>query len=246
MNQTSNPLRLTGFGLKYIAMFAMAIDHVGAVFILGTSPLYNVFRGIGRIAFPVFCFLLVEGYMHTSNKQAYFRRLLMFAFISEIPFDMAFFHFPATTSWGTLTSHQNVFFTLAFAFLAMYLLDKYWYSNQMLGFLWLIGIGFVAEFLSFDYGFTGVIVVMIFFICKKYRPEISALWAGVIACVPLLSIGYWTSFCVLLAVPLILLYDGTKGSALPGGASFPGDKYLFYAFYPVHLVVLGYVWFLVK
>lgn len=105
--------KFDGIDLKYIAMVTMLIDHIGVVFIENTR-LYSIesfqmldvcIRLIGRIAFPLFAFLLVEGFQHTSNLRNYASRLLVFAFISEIPFDLA--------ASGKLTwAHQNVFFTL--------------------------------------------------------------------------------------------------------------------------------------
>ena len=222
----------SGYSLKYIALVSMTIDHIGAVLLSYGTPLYTAFRGIGRIAFPLYCLLLVEGYLHTSNKKAYFTRLLIFAFLSEIPFDMALFQFPYVTSASVLMSHQNIFFTLAFAFLAMHMLDYYWYRNQMTGFAWLAVLGILAEFLHFDYGLTGVLVVIILFLCKKFRPETNPWFMAVLTVLPLFSPGSVSGICVALAVPFMVCYNGRKGSPLPNGGSFPGAKHLFYIYYP--------------
>jgi hypothetical protein len=88
--------------LKTLALFTMVIDHYGAIF---QSDII-IYRIIGRLAFPIYCFLLVEGYFHTSNIKKYAARLLIFAFISEIPFDLAFFGHVGF-------EHQNIFFTLS-------------------------------------------------------------------------------------------------------------------------------------
>lgn len=239
MKKQANSFSFTGFGLKYIAMASMTIDHAGAVFLPAASPLYTLFRGIGRIAFPIFCFLLVEGYLHTSNHQAYLKRLLLFALISEIPFDMAFFRFPAVRSFTILGSHQNVFFTLAFAFFAMMMLDLYWFTNRLTGFAWLFVIAILAEWLNFDYGLTGIMVIVIIFIYKRFRTDIPELFLYILAVLPLFSFHSISGLCVALAIPFLLLYNGEKGKPLPGNWNFPAAKYLFYAYYPIHLAIIG-------
>ena len=89
---------LNGFTIKIIAMISMLTDHTAAVFVNAEQHayLYEFLRGAGRIAFPVFCFMLVEGFMHTGDVKKYLLRLFIFAVISEIPFDLAFFACPGT------------------------------------------------------------------------------------------------------------------------------------------------------
>lgn len=118
--ETPSKKQITGFGLKMIALVTMTIDHFAAIVlerISGTSTLmYNIYfalRCIGRLAFPLFIFLLVEGFMHTHSKKRYAVRLFLFAFIAEVPFNLAFSHeilYP---------TYQNVFFTLLLGFLGM-------------------------------------------------------------------------------------------------------------------------------
>lgn len=242
MNESSTSIRLNGFQLKYIALFTMAIDHIGAVLLPGISPLYEIFRGIGRLAFPLYCFLLVEGYFHTSNKRAYLTRLFLFALISEIPFDLAFYHFPRAHSLSILMSHQNVFFTLTAAFLAMWILDHYWFTNRPIGLFCALLLGFLAELGHFDYGLSGVVVVLLFFRCRKGTLPVSKLFFYFLACFVVLPVDSLFGLVIFATVPLLAFYDGTKGTALPGGRTFPGAKYIFYGFYPVHLTVLGLLW----
>ena len=104
-------MKLDSFQLKWIAIITMLIDHVGAIFFPGNL----VFRYVGRIAFPIFCFQLVEGFFHTRNIEKYMLRLGIFAIISEIPYDLAF--------RGNILDfeHQNVFFTLFLGILMLYL-----------------------------------------------------------------------------------------------------------------------------
>ena len=122
--------------LKVIAIITMLIDHVAAALILralvyaNTSgsfvtsenydawyTIYYVMRGIGRMAFPVFCFFIVEGFQHTRSVPKYALRLLIFAIISEVPFDVALYH-----SWFSL-SYNNVYFTLLLGLLAIWGMD---------------------------------------------------------------------------------------------------------------------------
>ena len=105
---------LNSFQLKCIAVITMIIDHTGAVLFPGEL----VFRYIGRISFPIFCFLLVEGFFHTRDMRKYMLRLGVFAVLSEIPYDLAF--------RGTMLefSHQNVFFSLLIGVMMMYALEK--------------------------------------------------------------------------------------------------------------------------
>lgn len=242
MKKTRPSIRLNGFQLKYIALFTMAIDHTSAVLLPGISPLYEICRGIGRLAFPIYCFLLVEGYFHTSSKVAYLTRLFLFALLSEIPFDLAFYHFPRTRSLSVLMSHQNVFFTLTIAFLAMWILDHFWFTNRPIGLFCALLLGFLAEFCHFDYGLSGVIVVLLFFRSQKGALPVSRLFFYFFACFVVLPVDSLFGLMIFATVPLLACYDGTKGTALPGGNTFPGAKYLFYGFYPVHLALLGFLW----
>lgn len=241
MNHLIKKYSLTGFHLKYIALLTMTIDHFAAVFLPWTSPVYTLCRCIGRIAFPVYCYLLVEGFLHTSNKKAYFTRLFLFAILSEIPFDMALFHFPLSTALSSLFSHQNVFFTLTFAFLAMWIVENSWYNGTLTGMLWILPIAILAEFLHFDYGLTGILVVLLMYLLKRFRSDMAPLYATLLSILPLIHTAGITGLCPLLAVPFLFFYNGQKGSPLPGGKSFPGAKYLFYIYYPLHLAIFGII-----
>lgn len=118
---------LSGSTLKLIAIITMLIDHIGAAVIArlliagqGSEMLYKIYyamRAVGRVAFPIFCFLLVEGFFYTGSRKKYALRLFGFALLSEIPFDLAF-------SGKTLEfGYQNVFFTLLIGLLTIMLFD---------------------------------------------------------------------------------------------------------------------------
>ena len=101
---------MSTFALKLIAIITMAIDHVTAVFIPNNTEVYLVGRLIGRLAFPIFAFLLVEGFFHTSNIKKYLTRLGIFALISELPFDLAFYNSKFARYGGNVkTDFPNMF-----------------------------------------------------------------------------------------------------------------------------------------
>lgn len=220
---------LSGSTLKIIAMIAMLLDHIGAAVlarvIIGTGNMevydsYMVLRKIGRIAFPIFCFLLVEGFVYTSDKKKYAVRLGLFALLSEIPFDLAF------QSKAVGFEHQNVFFTLLLGFFGMafyeYFEKKYVIRNIQVILMQMISVGAcmgIAELFQTDYGAVGVscILLLYFFRGKKYYP-VMAGWV--------LFLSNWTAIFGFL---ITLFYNGKRGLSL---------KYVFYLFYPVHLMIL--------
>lgn len=203
---------LSSFVLKMMAIITMAIDHVGAVFF----PQYIILRIIGRLAFPIFCFLLVEGFYHTRDVHKYMLRLGIFAFVSEIPFDLAFF--------GTFIefTHQNVFFTLFLGLLALYLLNtKMLLVTKTVGVFLLM---FLAELLHTDYGAIGILMILVFY---SFREKLIIKSAS-IGIINMLLVGGVQAYATFSVIP-ILLYNGRRGYNL---------KYIFYAFYPVHLIII--------
>lgn len=104
---------MTGFQLKLLAMIAMTLDHIGCIFF----PRLPLLRMIGRLAMPILCFFIGEGLRHTRNPQKYLLRLVGFALISELPFDLAFY---GRVNWAS----QNVYFTLALGLMALRLLQS--------------------------------------------------------------------------------------------------------------------------
>lgn len=238
---------LSGSTLKIIAIITMIIDHIAAVVFVrmllarGNSALladadawligfvnnenllavYQAMRGIGRIAFPLFCFLLVEGFSHTSNIKKYAFRLSVFALVSEIPFDLAFH--------GKLLefTYQNVFFTLLIGLLTITLFHwlqenqkiQPWLKVLLLAVTAVGGMG-LAHVLHTDYAARGVMCILVLYVFRKSRE--SQIIAGV------LSFFWWELPAVLAFLP-IALYNGKRGISL---------KYAFYAIYPIHLLVL--------
>lgn len=209
---------LSSSSVKFIALTTMLIDHLAATGVLRIlypdDRLYSLCRMIGRIAFPLFCFLLVEGHVHTSNRKRYLSRLLLFAFLSEIPFDLAFFR-RVCYLW-----YQNVFFTLFLGLLTLSVVEKirqsryrYWVWIPMLA-----GI-ILAELLHTDYSGFGVALILIFYWFRE-TPWKRNLVSGC-ACI--------TEVTAIAALLPIQLYNGKRGVSC---------KYLFYLFYPLHLLLL--------
>ena len=209
--------------LKLIAVTFMLIDHLAYVMIergIGLGGQWymidRTMRYMGRIAFPIFCFTIVEGFRRTSNAQAYLKRLLIFALISEIPFDLAF--------RGTLfdMSFQNVFWTLAFGLAAMMLHNDPYMPGwkRMVG---LLACFFVPYLFHTDYSIYGVLTI--FMMNLFYGEPVKMCMAGYIILLLQSTTEAWALFGFLL----ILLYNGQKGH---------GSKMFYYLFYPGHLMIL--------
>ena len=209
--------------LKLVAIAAMLLDHIGGAFF----PETPIFRWIGRLAFPLFCYCMTVGLLYTHNIRRYLGRLGAFALISQ-PFWILAFN--PGDFLGNLTN-WNIFFTLFLSLLAMWgVQQKKW---------WVFALCVVALALfNFDYGYQGVILMLIFYLCRR-RPALGAvlyaldwlpaLWGGSLEDPLALVVGghaiNWTIFG-LLALPLI--YIPTKS-----GLRVP--KWVFYGFYPAHL-----------
>lgn len=216
---------MSGDALKWIAIVTMFIDHLACTSLNHYGPnydiLYTVMRAIGRLAFPIYCFLLVEGVMHTGNYKKYVARVAVFTLVSEIPFDLA--------RYGTLVypGYQSVMVTLLIGLLG---LGAYrWCVNHrypIYGILVVIAAILAGWLTKCDYGAEGVLLIFIFYLLqheKIARAVILAIW-----CMMMGGLEMWGVFAV---VP-ISLYNGQKGNGKRG------FKWFGYAFYPVHLFAL--------
>ena len=206
--------------LKLIAAATMLVDHIGAIL----YPGYRWFRIVGRIAMPVFCFCAAEGFHHTKDRTGYMLRLLVFAIISEYPFDMAF------DGYFSLRSDQNVMFTFLFAAAGIRAFESIRekagsFTGDIAGCLAAAFFAAAADAFNSDYGRFGVILVYLFYFMRS-DPLLKLAAAAAY-----ITAAQWggTQLDCLLAFPLIALYNGKRGKGL---------KYYFYAFYPLHLLVL--------
>lgn len=210
---------INGFTLKWIAMITMIIDHTG----MALFPQYIILRIIGRLAFPIYCFLLVEGAVHTSDKKRYLARLLMFALISEIPFDLI------CTGKVWSLSGQNVFFTLTIGLAAIFLFQSRLSKGYSV--VLIVVLILLAEYANLDYGGAGIVFILIFYMFREQLWQKSLLFAAA----DIFLYGGIQNYAVLSLLP-ILCYNGKRG---------PGMKYFFYLIYPVHLLILYGMKFLI-
>ncbi len=316
---------LTATGVKTIAMICMFIDHAAASVYQGLlysklfsngfpfdgslslmdaittnyhGPLYLFFRAIGRVSFPIYCFFIVEGFKYTHSRGKYLLRLIIFAFISEIPFDLAIF------GRFIYAKYQNVYFTLALGLAMIWMIDTLWEKQIQQHFKVLLAIGatllggFNLGKLLYRYAldsvfpsemnpnaaFTGtvvttvivvaVLIAVLYYIKKKdiaYRISVIMCAAGAACMVAdqtmfleiqtdygalgiitillmylfrnrkMISISAGTGFLAVMnvseipciaAIPIILLYNGKRGNY---------NRYIFYIFYPAHLLLLGVI-----
>lgn len=223
---------LSNFDLKLIAIITMTIDHIGVVF--GT-PFYNLLRAVGRLSFPIFAFLLTEGYVHTKSFGKYFFRLLVLAVISEVIYDYIFYG-----SFIYLGAN-NIFFTLALGLLTLWLLDKsrtlvkkYFKEKIDLTIilpitylLIIVVMGLIAELLSFSYGMLGILVISFFYLFKK-NFSLTVLSVSLST----LILGDTMQYFSLLSLILIYFYNKKLGKK---------SKMFFYLYYPLHILVLGVI-----
>lgn len=242
---TNSPFARFGFAgltsdmLRTIAIVLMVLDHIWATAMsFGDWMTY-----LGRMAFPIFAFQIAEGFVHTSNLKKYIFRLLGFALVSEIPFNLFY------SSRVFNPYHQNVLFTLLLGLLAIMVIEKGRKSkdnkSRLISVL-LLSLICVASVIGFvDYGFWGMITVVMFYILRDFRFAWLAQLVAMIMINVVMFEGQvfpveifgkffeipYQGFAVFALIP-IWLYGGKKGK------SNKIMQYGFYAFYPVHMLVL--------
>ncbi len=233
---------LTGSTLKIIAVVSMLIDHTfyaifDKVYIGKKLPMPGLYfqdgclncehwifglerlmrSTIGRIAFPIFCFLLVQGFMHTSSRDKYKARLFAFALLSEIPFNLAFRD-------RLIFGASNVFFTLLLGLVSLEMIEKDW--HPVFRGLAVGGIALLANTLRCDYGAAGVLLIVMLYFARN--DKVMTVLVGFFA---ILAFPAISAMSILAYIP-IYFYNGRRGLTL---------KYVFYTFYPVHLLILYFV-----
>ena len=219
---------MSGSILKLIACLAMLIDHMAAflpgdfmnmketLFMIGNKAvsLRMIMHFIGRIAFPLFAFLITEGFTHTHDRKKYGINLLIFALISELPWNLVH-------TGELFYSRQNVFFTLLLGYLGLCAIDLYKndHKKSIITLACLLGVSLVlrADYTCFGFGF----ILLLYILKDRYMMAIlgccmlPSRWIGGLAFIP------------------ILMYNGQRGFA-----KAKWTKYAFYIFYPLHLLAL--------
>lgn len=243
---------MNGFIIKLIAILSMTVDHLFklAPEIPEMLPSFAFsFCGVpidfpqiliifGRLAFPLFAFEAAEACTHTKNFPKYLRRLLIFALISELPFDFMFYG-------GINFAHQNVLWTLLFGALAIFMYQKLKVAPP-LNFIVVMLIAVACYFCKADYCAIGVILIFALYISKKpvslilvfaifcfdyfyNRGLLSAIRDVNVSNIVTLSLYLGAT---LLSIPIMSSYNGKKGLGL---------KWFFYIYYPLHILILGLI-----
>lgn len=211
-------------GLKMIACISMLIDHTGSILF----PRLRWLRIVGRIAFPIFCWLLVEGAYHTKNPQKYALRLFIGMLLSEIPYDIALKH-------GFTWQHQSVMVTLLFGYIALELIRRA--DNDLKKLCIAFVFYYLANWAHTDYGGYGVLLIVMFSQVRG-RLWIQGLlllmiaWLMKSAVIPVFGFKIKIELFAVFAMIPIALYSGKKVTANKM------VQWSFYLFYPVHLLVL--------
>lgn len=215
------------FTLKIIALLTMTIDHVGAVLL----PQAEILRIIGRIAMPIYVFLLIQGFKHTSSRKRYLGGMLLFAVLSEVPYDFA--HFGKCFD----VQSQNILFLFVIGIVMMMAMEwEKLYIDTLAPVIYpcvlavtVLIMGALAYIIRADYSFYGICMITAFYILDEY-PVFAVCIA--IVCTARMCGGIQNYSC--LAYPFILFYNGERGNYLKS----PLVKYMFYMFFPVHLWIL--------
>ena len=204
---------MSSFSLKIIAIIAMTLDHWNVI--LG-GPIYM--RILGRLSFPIFSFLIGEGYRHTKNKKKYFVKIFLYSILLQMP--VYFFY--------SKEEKLNIFFTLASGILLLSILENNKMSNVIKYFCALILL-IISEYLKFDYGSYGIISIFIFYKFKEKKMLISFLFLLVnivyIVSGKIFSIQIFSLFSLIF----IFKYNGKEGKK---------NKQFIYLYYPTHILLL--------
>lgn len=188
---------------------------------------------LGRISFPLFAFLLTEGYVHTSNLKKYFYRLFVFGLISQIPF-LIFRTYVGVGVW------LNIMFTLLLGLFAILIFDKV--EFKLLSFSLVAIIAYIGYLIKVDYGWFGVILVFLFYLFKSNKLSLTVSFISLVLIryylINALDLYHIYSIVfTILPILIIWLYNGKEGKKL---------KYFYYLFYPIHLIILDLIGYFIN
>ena len=238
---------MSSFVIKLIAMFAMLCDHASDA-IIGH---FNFLNLIGRISFPLFTFQLVIGFKNTSNVKKYLTRMFVFAIISQLPFQILIKNYSGEFL-------LNIFFTLILGLISLMIVNKCFCKNGVINTIikiaLVVGICSLASLSKCDYGAIGILEILLIYYTypcdwKKKTNNINVIKLillisgevvlsaiNYIDVLKLHLIGYYIGIIIATTIPIFIMlaYNGQKGKE---------PKYLFYSFYPIHLIILDIIHF---
>lgn len=225
MPETKVKAGLTGNQLKLIAMAAMTLDHIGLILL----PRYPILRILGRLAFPIYAYMIAEGCRYTHNRGRYFLRLFGLGLLCQVVYYV---------TMGSL--YQCILITFSLSAALIFLAGWAEKQNKVLGTvaagLGFLAAGFLCIFLpellpgtdfAVDYGFFGVCLPVFVWAGGTKKEKLLGLTVGLVLAAWEFGGNQWFS---LAAVPLLALYNGQRGKYAIGK--------LFYIYYPAHLVVI--------
>ncbi|MCL1823450.1 MAG: conjugal transfer protein TraX [Oscillospiraceae bacterium] len=216
--------------LKYTAIFAMLLDHT-AYFFRDFPVLYFIMHFIGRLTAPIMCFFIAEGFYYTRSKLQYGLRLGVFALISQFAY---IFYNTGTIFTPYFFIYWNVIFTFFVGFLVLLAYEKI--RNKPVKFA-VIALLCAASFIG-DWMLIAPLWILFFYIFRTDNFKKFTAYGIIAAITAAVGIVWWseiTQVGVFMAIPVLLLYNGQKG-----GAS-PVHKWIFYIFYPLHLILIALV-----
>ncbi len=223
--------------LKWLANFAMLLDHMAYVFLPRESIFYFIFRCLGRIAAPVMCYFIAEGYAHTSNLKKYMGRLVLIAAISHVPYALCFGYSDIWQVWRV----TSVIWSLFMGLVALTIVDRFvWKDHPILTWgvrLASVGVCCVLAY-SADWNYIAVLWVVAFGVLRGSKgKQLLAFALGAVLYLAQtyangLLLGYYFPIGVVLFLPLLFLYNGTLGK------KSVVLKWAGYWFYPVHMLVI--------
>ena len=221
---------LTNNQLKIIAMVSMALDHIGLLFF----PNISVFRILGRIAFPIFAYMIAEGCRYTKNRAKYLGMIAGMGILFQVVFFVAM-----------ESLYQGILVTFSLAIITIYSIDGILHAKKLWGRLAaLTSLAFVAVFVfvlpklltgtdfDIDYGIWGILLPVLVYLMpsRPWKVGAASLYLLIRAIYYTVVVPYPIQWWSLLTLPLLALYNGERGKTKM--------KYLFYIFYPAHLVIL--------
>lgn len=204
--------------LKLVAVVFMLVDHVGLLLFDNNI----IMRILGRLSFPIFAFCLSNGFIYTSSVKKYSIRLFVFAVISQIPYMF-------------ISDNLNIFFTLLLSLMFLYSYE--YFDNKIFSYFLMFYILLMSYFLKVDYGCYGVLLVFLFYRYLRVHYNIKYLLIEniVLTLIYCLFLDVYLQMFSVLSVFLIVVLRGYRLKI---------NKYFYYCFYPVHIVLLLFVRFL--